>query len=157
MGKQHSSHRPFDGSEDDFIRDTLDEPAAVVAEILGRTYHSVLTRRVILTDPEAYAALRRYANERNQESLKGADHHRETWTLSEDEFVIDTLDDPLPDVAEVLGRSIAAVASRRLALRKGLVELTVERTIRSVSGLSAPVSAGALCPECWTYHRGDCL
>lgn len=157
MGTQHESHRFYDPGEDDFIRDTMDEPAAIVAEILGRTAGSVVSRRMRLTDPDARDAFRRYQVERNEESLKGADHYGETWTIEEDQFVLDTLDDPLPDVAEVLGRSIKGVAGRRLRLRQNLVDFSAERALRSVSGRSDPVSAGPLCTSCWTYHRGDCL
>lgn len=156
MGTQHESHRPYGADEDAFIRDTIGEPATVVAEVLGRTTGSVVGRRMVLTDPDAYAAFKRYQHERNQESAKGADHHGESWTLEEDQFVLDTLDDPLPDVAEVLGRTIQAVAGRRLQLRKGLVDLTAERSVHSVSGASPAVSAGPLCPKCWLYHRGEC-
>lgn len=52
-------------------------------------------------------------------SLQGSVHHaKQPWSDEEDEFIIDTINEPLLDVADVLGRSYYATATRRMTLRK---------------------------------------
>lgn len=48
----------------------------------------------------------------------GAQQSRQPWADFEDEFLIDTINEPLLDVADILGRSYYATARRRMLLRK---------------------------------------
>lgn len=52
-------------------------------------------------------------------SLQGSVHHaKQPWTVDEDQFIIDTITEPLLDVADALGRTYYATAQRRMTLRK---------------------------------------
>ena len=51
-------------------------------------------------------------------SLPDADKRQKGWTRSEVDFVIDTVGEPLADVAHALGRTYYSVARKRLLLRK---------------------------------------
>lgn len=62
------------------------------------------------------------SHELQRTSLQGAKRRYREWTPDETQFVIDTMDEAVLDVADALGRTYYATANYRLKLRKqGLV------------------------------------
>jgi hypothetical protein len=90
----------------------------------------------------------------NDESLNEAENHRAIWSVEEDALLLETMDEPIADVAYVLGRSIFAVDMRRSIVRnRGLdARASFDRT-RPETEL---VTYGTRCQRCSLIHRGEC-
>lgn len=97
--------------------------------------------------PERYA--KRAAA--NDESLNTAAHHNEPWSGDEDDLLRVTFDEPIADVALVLGRTIFAVDMRRSLVRRNL-----DNARSSWGRVTRQPDYGSKCESCGLIHRGGC-
>jgi hypothetical protein len=152
MGTRHSNHRSWTAQEDEILLSSHRDgtPIAKIAERLGRSEPSVHNRIRVLHHPERvdhyYRQITLQRQIRTQQAAKNANA---PWEGYEDEFVMETLDEPAEEVALVLGRSYNAVLRRRLVLRNG--GGFVSRPDRAPAPKSTPT-----CGRCGLQHPGEC-
>lgn len=91
----------------------------------------------------------------NDRSKLDAEHHGEPWSADEDDLIRETMDEPIADVAYVLGRSIFAVDMRRSQVRNNTAQ--ARETWSRLRPKQDPIAAyGERCTRCGLVHRGEC-
>lgn len=143
--------RPWTPAEDEYIREFYGQVTCrELAEALDRTIGSVdlHARRILGLRPRDGEIAR------NAESRDHAEQNNQPWTTTEHEFVAETLDEPVADVAACLGRTIFAVQARRHLIISGrpMPQAGVSRQLPP----AAPPLAQPTCPRCTLQHRGEC-
>lgn len=79
----------------------------------------------------------------NTETLKKASKHREIWTSADMDLVAETMDIPIREVAEALGRTYAAIVFARNQITNDAAQASeLHREVKAQESQASPV-----CPE----------
>lgn len=151
--------RPWTAEEDELLLEYYARgQVSELAELLGRTvdavhnhYHRIQHNRDRTDEIEANRASQPFGAKR-------------WWTPEEHEFVAQTLDEPVAEVAACVNRSIFATQMRRHQILRGDTFRFMEDSPASSLGgtrrrpaQDAPVDLSApRCDRCFCHHRGDC-
>lgn len=106
--------------EDHFILSNPNMKNATIAEHLGRSKRAVELRKNALNNHGKFVHYTKYKNNalnKNKRSTKNATAHYRKWTEVEDQFILDHVNMPRIDMANILKRSISAVSNRVNKLR----------------------------------------
>lgn len=129
-------------------------PIQEIAERAGVSMNAAYIHRSELINGHATART-------NAATKAVASRDGRAWTEIEDDFVRDTMYEPLVEVAEVLGRTYLAVKSRRFQIRNGEkfnYSNGIDIGVTAPSGeRRQPQFTPPLCPSCYLEHAGECF